>query len=162
MTLRQGLRDIRVRVTPELIDVANEESRWSQPYDTVMSDVFAVQAAIASRVAEALNVALAPPVQGQSFGFPWWRDAQFQLDRLAAMLARALALAFAHGPLAGTAPALAAEREGPVFRVRVSWALLEGSVALEARGTSPELCQERIARLMLLLWQGLEEAASWL
>src|SRR4030095_8269030 len=55
----------RVRVTPELIDVSNEESRWSEPYDTVMSDVFAVQASIASKVAEALNIALAPPVQAQ-------------------------------------------------------------------------------------------------
>jgi TolB-like protein len=55
----------RVRVTPELIDVSNEESRWSEPYDTVMSDVFAVQASIAAKVAEALNVALAPPVQAQ-------------------------------------------------------------------------------------------------
>jgi Spy/CpxP family protein refolding chaperone len=25
-------------------------------------------------------VALAQPVRGQSFGFPWWRDAQFQRD----------------------------------------------------------------------------------
>jgi TolB-like protein len=45
----------RVRVTPELIEVSNAESRWSQPYDTVMSDVFAVQANIASKVAEALD-----------------------------------------------------------------------------------------------------------
>ncbi|HMC54239.1 MAG: hypothetical protein DMD35_08125 [Gemmatimonadetes bacterium] len=52
----------RVRVTPELIDVSNDESRWSAPYDTVLSDVFAVQASIAAKVAEALNVALAPPV----------------------------------------------------------------------------------------------------
>jgi eukaryotic-like serine/threonine-protein kinase len=55
----------RVRVTPELIEVSNEDQRWSQPYDTVMSDVFAVQASIASRVAEALNVALAAPVEAQ-------------------------------------------------------------------------------------------------
>jgi tetratricopeptide (TPR) repeat protein len=55
----------RVRVTPELIEVANANTRWSQPYDTVLSDVFAVQASIASKVAEALNVALAPPVEAQ-------------------------------------------------------------------------------------------------
>jgi serine/threonine protein kinase/tetratricopeptide (TPR) repeat protein len=55
----------RVRVTPELIEVANADTRWSQPYDTVMSDVFQVQASIASKVAEALNVALAPTVQAQ-------------------------------------------------------------------------------------------------
>jgi Spy/CpxP family protein refolding chaperone len=33
------------------------------------------------RVALALlALALAAPVHGQSFGFPWWRDAQFQRD----------------------------------------------------------------------------------
>jgi eukaryotic-like serine/threonine-protein kinase len=55
----------RVRVTPELIDVSSADTRWSQPYDTVLSDVFQVQANIASRVAEALNVALAPAVEAQ-------------------------------------------------------------------------------------------------
>ncbi|MEO7962364.1 MAG: hypothetical protein ABIT38_00480 [Gemmatimonadaceae bacterium] len=55
----------RVRVTPELTDVSNSETRWSQPYDTVMSDDFQVQASIASKVAEALSVALAPPVREQ-------------------------------------------------------------------------------------------------
>jgi serine/threonine-protein kinase len=55
----------RVRVTPELIDVANADTRWSQPYDTVLSDVFQIQASIASKVAEALDVALAAPVREQ-------------------------------------------------------------------------------------------------
>jgi Spy/CpxP family protein refolding chaperone len=33
------------------------------------------------RLAPALLVlALATPVQGQSFGFPWWKDAQFQRE----------------------------------------------------------------------------------
>lgn len=27
-----------------------------------------------------LTVALTAPLRGQSFGFPWWRDAQFQRD----------------------------------------------------------------------------------
>jgi len=31
-------------------------------------------------IAAFLLVALAMPVRGQSFGFPWWRDAQFQRD----------------------------------------------------------------------------------
>ena len=31
-------------------------------------------------LAAVLLLALAPPVRGQSFGFPWWRDAQFQRD----------------------------------------------------------------------------------
>ena len=50
----------RVRVTPELIQVSNASTRWSQPFDTVLSDVFDVQASIAGQVAHALNVALAP------------------------------------------------------------------------------------------------------
>jgi serine/threonine-protein kinase len=53
----------RVRVTPELVQVSNNATKWSVPFDTVMSDVFAVQSAIASRVAQNLNVALAPPTQ---------------------------------------------------------------------------------------------------
>ena len=53
----------RVRVTPELIEVANGTNKWSQPYDTVISNVFDVQAGIASRVADALDVALAVPLQ---------------------------------------------------------------------------------------------------
>ncbi|HKP31052.1 MAG TPA: tetratricopeptide repeat protein, partial [Gemmatimonadales bacterium] len=53
----------RVKVTPELIDVARMETRWSQPYDTVMSDVFAVQASIASQVAGALHLAFEGPSQ---------------------------------------------------------------------------------------------------
>ena len=31
-------------------------------------------------LAALLLVAVALPVQGQSFGFPWWRDAQFQKE----------------------------------------------------------------------------------
>lgn len=31
-------------------------------------------------LAAAVLLALPPAVQGQSFGFPWWRDAQFQRD----------------------------------------------------------------------------------
>jgi Spy/CpxP family protein refolding chaperone len=30
--------------------------------------------------ASVVVLALAAPVRGQSFGFPWWRDAQFQRD----------------------------------------------------------------------------------
>ena len=80
----------------------------------------------------------------------------------ATCLAGALALAFAHGPLAGIAPALAAERDGPTFRVRAYWGLCDGSIALEARGTSLDACHEKIARLVLRLWPELEEAAEWL
>lgn len=80
----------------------------------------------------------------------------------ASVLARALALAFSRGPLAGVAPGIAAEREGPVFRVRARWKFLDGSVALEARATTLDACHERIARQLLKLWPELEEASEWL
>jgi len=52
----------RVRVTPELVEVragAAPSTRWQQPFDAVMSDVFKVQADIAGQVAQALDVELA-------------------------------------------------------------------------------------------------------
>ncbi|HEX6104746.1 MAG TPA: protein kinase [Gemmatimonadales bacterium] len=48
----------RVRVSPELVDAASGTTRWHQPFDAPVADVFAVQADIAGRVAEALGVAL--------------------------------------------------------------------------------------------------------
>ncbi|HUQ14820.1 MAG TPA: protein kinase [Gemmatimonadales bacterium] len=48
----------RVRVSPELIEAANSSSRWQQPFDAVLSDVFQVQGEIAGKVAQALDVAL--------------------------------------------------------------------------------------------------------
>ena len=51
----------RVEVTPELVEVKESgapTSRWQQPFDAALTDVFRVQADIASRVAAALGVAL--------------------------------------------------------------------------------------------------------
>jgi serine/threonine-protein kinase len=59
----QGQR--RVRVSPELIRVADGTARWQQPFDTEISDVFQVQADIASRVAQALDVALGTAAKQQ-------------------------------------------------------------------------------------------------
>ncbi len=52
----------RVRVTPELIDARGAgapRSRWVEPFDAALTDVFQVQTDIASRVVGALGVALA-------------------------------------------------------------------------------------------------------
>ena len=49
----------RVRVSPELIEVASSSTRWQQPFDAVLSDVFKVQGEIAGQVAQALDLALA-------------------------------------------------------------------------------------------------------
>jgi serine/threonine-protein kinase len=51
----------RVRVSPELVQVANVSSpttRWQQPFDAEITDVFQVQGDIAGQVANALGVAL--------------------------------------------------------------------------------------------------------
>jgi serine/threonine-protein kinase len=61
----KGAGGNRVRVSPELIRVSTGSSRWQQPFDAALSDVFQVQADIASRVAEALNLALEAPKQEQ-------------------------------------------------------------------------------------------------
>ena len=51
----------RVEVSPELVEVRASgapTSKWQQPFDAALTDVFQVQSAIASRAAEALGVAL--------------------------------------------------------------------------------------------------------
>jgi TolB-like protein len=52
----------RVQVSPELVEVdpgdASARSRWQQPFDAPLTDVFKVQSDIAGKVASALNVAL--------------------------------------------------------------------------------------------------------
>ncbi len=48
----------RVQVSPELIQVSTAAAKWQQPFDAPLTDVFQVQADIAGRVAEALDVAL--------------------------------------------------------------------------------------------------------
>jgi eukaryotic-like serine/threonine-protein kinase len=56
----------RVRVSPELVDVGPghaPRTRWSQPFDAALTDVFQVQGDIAGKVASALNVALADSAQ---------------------------------------------------------------------------------------------------
>lgn len=50
----------RVQVSPELVDVGGgtARSRWQQPFDAPLTDVFQVQGDIAGKVASALDVAL--------------------------------------------------------------------------------------------------------
>ena len=51
----------RVRVTPRLVRVADARQLWAEPYEAELADVFAIQAAVAERVAAALDVALLAP-----------------------------------------------------------------------------------------------------
>ena len=52
----------RVQVSPELVEIKSDgppASRWQQPFDASLTDVFQVQSDIASKVAQSLGVALA-------------------------------------------------------------------------------------------------------
>jgi TolB-like protein len=58
----------RVEVSPELVEVTpgrRPSTRWQQPFVASMSDVFQVQADIASRVASALDVAMGDSARQQ-------------------------------------------------------------------------------------------------
>ncbi len=46
----------RVRITPELIDVANDQQIWTEIYDREIDDIFEVQSEIAGQVIDALGV----------------------------------------------------------------------------------------------------------
>ncbi len=48
----------RVEVSPELVQVATASTKWQEPFEAALTDVFQVQADIAGRVAKALDVAL--------------------------------------------------------------------------------------------------------
>ena len=61
-----GMR--RVRVSPELVEVragAVPETKWQQSYDTTLADVFEVQTAVATLVADKLGLVLSSPAQTQ-------------------------------------------------------------------------------------------------
>lgn len=55
----------RVQVVPELIDVRTGSAAWQQTFDEPVTDVFAVQQAIATQVASALGVVLGTGEQVQ-------------------------------------------------------------------------------------------------
>jgi eukaryotic-like serine/threonine-protein kinase len=50
-----------VRVSPELIQVSSGSTKWQQPFDAALTDVFQVQADVAGQVAQALDLALGTP-----------------------------------------------------------------------------------------------------
>ena len=57
----KGSGGSHVRVSPELIQVSTGSTKWQQPFDAALTDVFQVQADMAGQVAQALDVALGRP-----------------------------------------------------------------------------------------------------
>jgi len=79
----------RVRITPQLVRVADDTPLWSDSYDGMLDDIFASQSKIAAVVVEQLGVALLPREQAalgakptesleayQAYlrGLEYWRD----------------------------------------------------------------------------------------
>jgi len=58
---RPGEGGSRVRVTPQLVRVADDTHVWSERYDRVLEDIFDVQSEIAGHVIRQLNVTLLEP-----------------------------------------------------------------------------------------------------
>jgi TolB-like protein/predicted Ser/Thr protein kinase len=53
----------RVRITPQLIRVADDSQLWSNTYDRVIDDIFEVQSDIATQVIDELGITLLEPEQ---------------------------------------------------------------------------------------------------
>ena len=67
----RGARNLsRVRVTPQLIRVADDTHLWSERYDREMKDIFAVQSEIAAQVVEKLGMAMRQPGRQAAGGEP--------------------------------------------------------------------------------------------
>jgi eukaryotic-like serine/threonine-protein kinase len=58
---RGGAGSSRVRVTPQLVRVADDTQLWGDRYDREMKDIFAVQSEIAEQVVQKLGLALQKP-----------------------------------------------------------------------------------------------------
>ena len=55
----------RVRVNVQLIDTTNDEHIWAQDYDGDLTDVFAIQTALAQKIASELRAKLSPTEKAQ-------------------------------------------------------------------------------------------------
>ena len=50
----------RIRITPELIRVADDTHVWSERYDRRLTDIFSLQSDVATKTVEAIGISLAP------------------------------------------------------------------------------------------------------
>jgi len=55
----------RVRVTAQLIDVRTDKHLWGSSYDRELKDIFAIQSELATEIAKALRITLAPQEQSR-------------------------------------------------------------------------------------------------
>ena len=76
----KGAGTSHVQVSPELIEIAGDgsaSSRWQQPFDAEMADVFRVQGEIAGKVAQAMSVAVGGADQARLVEVPTLNPAAY-------------------------------------------------------------------------------------
>ncbi len=101
----------RIRVTPQLIRVADDTHLWSSRYDKELAEIFAVQSEIAATVARELNVTLGEPEKQAVAAIP--------TDNMEAYQAYLRAMEIWHRPGYN------------VENFRLSWQLLERAIELD-------------------------------
>jgi TolB-like protein/Flp pilus assembly protein TadD len=69
----------RVRVTGQLINTRTDEHVWAKSYDRDLTDIFAIQAALAQEIAGALQAALSPETRQQLARRPTDNPAAYDL-----------------------------------------------------------------------------------
>jgi serine/threonine protein kinase/tetratricopeptide (TPR) repeat protein len=154
----------RVRVTPQLVRVADEEDLWSETYERQFDEIFKVQSDIASRVIEELNITVLALertiMEGRPTGnldayreylrghFLWYHDAKLRSTALA-HFERATALdpdfAMAHAAVANVASDIFFYKEPtPTWEQKA-----DASIA-KALALNPNLAEAYLARGNLL------------
>ena len=90
----------RVRVTAQLIDAATENHLWSEVYERDLADVFAIQADVAAKIAEALAAECSVAEKESMEKLPTSSPVAY------ALYLRALAILQEHGHAVGASPGL--------------------------------------------------------
>ena len=143
-------RTSRVQVSPELVEVqeaSTAASKWQQPFDAALTDVFQVQAEIAGRVARELNVVLGDQEQQQLAQRP-----TLDLNAYDAFLkgeAAALALAAEDLPRIKRAAAFYEEAVARDTTFGLAWARLASAHALLYGYSTPSPVRADAARRAL-------------
>jgi TolB-like protein/Flp pilus assembly protein TadD len=119
----------RVRVTAQLIDAATEKHLWSEVYERDLADVFAIQADVATRIAEALEAEFST-AERRSVEKPPTRSPEAY-----GLYLRALAIFQEHGHMVGGSPELRSS----------SQAYLDQAIALDAGFALAYVARARLA-----------------
>jgi len=69
----------QVRVTAQLIDVRSDRHLWARTYDRELKDVFAIQAELATEIAQSLQATLSPQVRSELARIPTQNMAAYEL-----------------------------------------------------------------------------------